>query len=315
MLGIFGALRAPCLLGVGLVLMQPQAASAYSDPGRFALDATRGGGGGRYFTGSLLDGFDCSECHRGGDDVLWVFEGLPEASVYKPGETYTVSGRWAPDAPKNGLAFEALTINAENAGVTSLLSDTDLTDFDRCDDGRPATRLIETPDRRAIVVTEACGAARGIFRWQAPTEAQELWIHAVVVASNNDGGPEGDGSAREAQLRVAAIPKGEVQEVTGACGVSAARSSWCGGWLSVLILVALLRLKAVAHRSEGERARTAASGAGLSGTSRSHDRTQAAHRSVLSRLIRRRVDRSVMPCESCPGQAAPTRPRPWLGQA
>ena len=75
------------------LLCAPSPALAYSDHlvfGRPAYDpdptVEQGGGGGRFFTGSMVDNYTCEVCHRGAEAEPEGFEvtGWPEAT-YTPG--------------------------------------------------------------------------------------------------------------------------------------------------------------------------------------------------------------------------------------
>ena len=61
-----------------LAMLAPAVASAHSDRALFDDPAIAGGAGGRYFTGSRLDGYACNVCHTGATTDDFTIEALPD---------------------------------------------------------------------------------------------------------------------------------------------------------------------------------------------------------------------------------------------
>src|SRR5690348_3551226 len=94
--------RVPCtwlLAAFALIALPTARVQAFSDPSSFSKAANEGGGGGRYFSGSPLDGYTCSVCHRGGTAPEVNVSGVP-LNGYTPGMAYEIKVDW-PDALEN----------------------------------------------------------------------------------------------------------------------------------------------------------------------------------------------------------------------
>lgn len=164
---------------------------AYSDPARFAEPAADGGGGGRQFTGSNLDGYSCAVCHHGGPAPRLVIDGMPER--FEPDTRYDVAIRWLDSADSHALQLELVDERGGHPRVE--LPDLDTLPVSaRCDgdpQGSPAVYAIDLGDRRIIGVQD-CGATELRFTF-TPEHDDELIFAASVVRSDSSGAASGDG--------------------------------------------------------------------------------------------------------------------------
>jgi hypothetical protein len=168
-------------------------ARAFSDRQRFDEASGTGGGGGRYFTGSPVDGYSCAVCHRGGPEPHVRIAGLPLAG-YKPGATYNVEISWDNTPGWHAVQLEFIGRNALAAGKVSQFSERELDVRSRCgsqDMGDLADYLIEKDGRQVMGIT-GCGASTLRFHFTAP-DAPDLAFSASVVLLNGDRLAEGDG--------------------------------------------------------------------------------------------------------------------------
>lgn len=192
---LVGALLVPPMISTGQ-------ARAFNSHETFALSPLEAGGGGRYFTGSFSDGFNCSVCHRLGEepeveDPDLELQGL-DREGYVPGETY----EWfinLPNTNGQGASIEVTDGVGNGQGTLSVFPVDQLQADDLCDpvgDDPPeiAAHAIDAPQSRTIVAVDSCGAERVRVLWQAPADnLGPAWINAAVVAANGDGDPGGDG--------------------------------------------------------------------------------------------------------------------------
>lgn len=189
--------RTVLALALGICCGSPRRAAAFSDYELFPLDPLLGGGGGRFFTGSPVDGFGCSVCHRGAPEPQVSFRGLP-AAEYVPGAVYDVEVSWADPQVPHALALEFVNPLGQAAGQLTPL-DTSA----RCSgelSGEPAVHLIQAAGR-TILTLDDCGATNLRFRFTAPADPQ-LVFGASVVRSDASETPEGDGVVELRQVLV-----------------------------------------------------------------------------------------------------------------
>jgi hypothetical protein len=169
----------------------PSAAHAFSDALLFAEASETGGGGGRFFTGSQLDGYTCAVCHSGGAEPSVQVRGLPEQ--FTPGERYEVEVVW-PD-PKVPLALNLELLDPAGSNMkVALPAAEDIGPEGRCDgksDGDVAAYLVKQEGRRIVGVSD-CGASSLRFRFTAP-ESSHVWLSAAVVQGDGSESPDGDG--------------------------------------------------------------------------------------------------------------------------
>jgi hypothetical protein len=176
-------------LAIAIVLAVPGAAHAFSDPALFGQPVAMGGGAGRYFTGSRVDGHACSVCHEGGGTAVFTVAGIPDAPV--AGQRYELRVSWAdPDTP-HALQMELTGADGKHPSV-SITPAAMLPAESRCGNvasGEPAVYLTDVSGRR-IVGVEDCGAAAVTVAFVATGSPIELAIGGIV--SDASGTVEGD---------------------------------------------------------------------------------------------------------------------------
>lgn len=172
-------------------LVLPVRAQAFSDHTLFGQGVDKGGGDGRYFTGSRADGHACSVCHHGGSEPTILVEGLP--GLPAAGMKYSFVVRWPDPEVPHALQLE-LTTPGGAAPTVSILPDANLPAESRCDraaNGTPAVYLVEAGVRR-IVGVEDCHAQSVTVSFVGTGEPIDLALAAVV--SNGMGDTDGDGT-------------------------------------------------------------------------------------------------------------------------
>ncbi|CAN5907894.1 hypothetical protein BH11MYX2_BH11MYX2_37620 [soil metagenome] len=172
-----------------VILLVPAPAFAFSDPATFAEAAIDGGGGGRYFTGSHVEGYSCNVCHQGGGTAKFVVDPLPDTLV--AGTRYSLVVHWTNPEVPHALQLELVTPNGGNPTVT-IPADAALPPESRCDSkasGLPAVYSVSLGVRRIIGV-EDCGASRVEVSFVATGEPIDVSIGGVI--GNDDGTANGD---------------------------------------------------------------------------------------------------------------------------
>lgn len=226
-------MRSAWLLALAVFAM-PTAAQAFSDPALFGDGVDKGGGGGRFFTGSRLDGYACSVCHRGGATPTIIVDGIPDEPV--AGTRYELVIHWPdPDVP-HALQLELLTASGTSPSVT-IAPAAMLPAASRCDQaaaGMPALYTVDAGIRR-IVGVEDCHAASVTVSFVATGEPIELAIGAV--RSDGNGDVEGDGTF---ELRTTI---GERLVATGSGGCNGGRGD-AGVLAGLGVLIAARRRRA-----------------------------------------------------------------------
>ncbi|GEM_PF-905581 len=173
--------------------MLPSTALGYSSPRSFALEATVGGGGGRYFTGAPNDAYDCSVCHvAAGNEAAISVRGLSDP--IEAGSEYEVEISWKTDLKGFSLNAEVFDVRGHRAGVFGVIDSEAVDSADLCVMGTRATMLADTAEGRTIVQTDDCGAMRARFLWTAPEvgEPPAYRFQVAGIATNRDAGPFGD---------------------------------------------------------------------------------------------------------------------------
>lgn len=200
-------------------------AHAFSDPLSFSDPVDLGGGGGRWFTGSAIDGYGCDVCHSGkpGPEVTLV--GLPLAG-YVPGTAYEVRVEWPSELEHIGLALEISDESGEAAGSLRLPPDDELAPAESCEpaeDGIGAGVLTEL-DTRTILSVPDCGARRTRFLWTAPSEARGvLRLAGGLVASDGEADFANDGVTLFAHVLPPARSGQQLaSKIEGGCSVGSA---------------------------------------------------------------------------------------------
>jgi len=201
-------------------------AHAYSDGTDFDRPALEGGGGGRHFTGSPVDGYTCAVCHGDAPTAPPRLEGLP-AEGYAPGTAYELTAVWGPETRRDGLALEVTDARGEPVGTLALTGTGEVDELCR-DDGSgasPRAGRVVTPAGgdadRAVLVVDGCGAEAARVTWTAPMRsAGAVFVQASFVRGNGTGGPDGDATALlEVQVPPAQVAP-EVRALGGGCALA-----------------------------------------------------------------------------------------------
>ncbi|MEO7097062.1 MAG: hypothetical protein ABI175_27630 [Polyangiales bacterium] len=211
---------------VVVALAIPARAHAFSDPALFGQGVDKGGGDGRYFTGSRADGYACSVCHRGGTAPTIVVDGIPDAPV--AGTRYELVIHWPDPTTAHALQLE-LTTPSGGAPSVTITPAAMLPAESRCDGlpaGAPAVYTVDAGVRK-IVGVEDCHASSVTVSFVATGEPIDLAIGAIT--SDENGDVEGDGTY---ELRMV-IGEHLVASGGGGCNTS-------GGDAGLLVALALL---------------------------------------------------------------------------
>lgn len=223
-------MRRAAWLVAAAALAIPRGAHAFSDPALFGDSIDAGGADGRYFTGSRLDGYACSVCHRGGTTPVILVDGIPDELV--AGTRYELVIHWPDPETPHALQLELLTASGGSPTVT-VAPAAMLPAESRCDGqagGMPAVYTVDVGARR-IVGVEDCHASGVTVSFVATGEPIDLAIGAIT--SNGAGDVEGDGTY-ELRTRI-----GERLIATGGGGCNA--SGGDAGLLAALALVTAAR--------------------------------------------------------------------------
>jgi hypothetical protein len=232
------------LIAVSIVLCAwPEHSQAFSDPDQFARPPEQGGGGGRYFTGSPLDGYGCNVCHRGGVEPKLQVNGLP-ITGYQPGVTYTVEVTWQNPTVSHALQLELLGRDGRVPGQVTLLDQAMVDARGRC--GGLVTGKVAAYERvvgtRKVLGVEDCSAQHLLFRF-TPADVPELAFSASVITSNKTASIEGDGvvNLRRTLRRVGEPAK------TGDCALVPTRSAGSAWPVALALLLGLCFLRRAAR--------------------------------------------------------------------
>jgi MYXO-CTERM domain-containing protein len=267
---------------LGVAFCGSPVAHAFSEPRSYFDDPAKGGGGGRWFTGSPAEGYGCSVCHTGfGPEPLYV-DGLPTTG-YLPGTTYDIRLAWPefaklatdvqnaanPQTPSMGLVAELVAENGVASGSIEIDKKTTVV-AEQCEvpAGQPAAQLYsvhpakptaETSSceanglgQRCLVAVLGCGAQQLHFRWTAPPQWQgPIWFAAGFVATAQiSGNPQGDAVNEMTRVLMPATSGNKIYETQlhGGCSVaSTPRSTKSAAPLALgvlgLVLLALQRRK------------------------------------------------------------------------
>jgi hypothetical protein len=205
-------------------------ALAFSEPSSYSDDAMKGGGGGRWFTGSPADGYGCDVCHTGNasqPNYPLYAAGFPEGG-YVPGQTYELQLRWpefaaqdlavrammGADPTSMGVVAEFVSESGIGSGVLEVprkgAADTALCIFPPKGVStyvysvRPGEQAKESArceskslGERCMLAVRACGAQEVSFSWTAPPQYEDVvWFSAGFVATDRlTADPAGDSVA------------------------------------------------------------------------------------------------------------------------
>jgi hypothetical protein len=239
---------ASCLLLGALAWLSPTGrVRAFSDIERFPAPVAEGGGGGRLFTGSPVDGYACSVCHEGGVEPNVAIFGLPPAG-YVPGQTYEIQVVWDGAVASHAMHIEFLDERTRRAaGSVALVDPATIDASGRCGgrpEEKPADYIIEGQGRQIIGV-QGCGSSRLRFRFTAPN-LREVVLAGSVVRSNSKASADGDGVQNLNRILRRA---GEPNPADSGCALAVAPRAGVARWLAVLALLgSLLRWRARRRR-------------------------------------------------------------------
>jgi hypothetical protein len=272
------ALRCAVVLSLaGAALSPASTARAFTEPRSYFDDAARGGGGGRWFTGSPAEGYGCSVCHEGGESERLRITGLPE-SGYVPGASYDVRVSWSEFAaradrirarnagpPSMSLVAEFVTETGEGSGLIEIAAPEVAASGELCIvpenaqaaqlySVRPGEDTAEQPvachatglGQRCVVAVLSCGARELRFRWTAPERWQGvIWFSGGFVATERvSGDPLGDAVTEFSHVlpRAPAPDERYVMRMEGGCRASGSAGHGPGaGWLLVLAWLCVQR--------------------------------------------------------------------------
>ena len=277
------------LLGFSLVLVagvRPASVSAFSEPKNYGEDPAKGGGGGRWFTGSPADGYGCSACHSGPGSVPVEVKGLP-SDGYVQGTTYTVKLSWASVAtylrslearglrPSTSVVAEFVAEDGTNSGEVFLEPEVALPP-ELCqpitNPPQLAATIFSTPpnastpsevvkcstnqtNQRCVVAVRSCGSSELRMRWTAPAQWRgPIWFSAGFVTTENATGiPNDNDFVTELVVPMNAAVDGPVYETTLGGGCSVVQAVGASGrtrlWQALgLFALALLGMRSRARR-------------------------------------------------------------------
>jgi MYXO-CTERM domain-containing protein len=173
-------------------------AQAYSERDKYERTVGLGGGGGRYFTGSPVDGYACSVCHQGAPEPKVSVIGLPEDG-YEPGRLYEIEIAWDNSNPmfRQALHLEFVGRDGKAAGQLVRI-DPDVRQVCSGMENRTADYQLE-PSGRKILGVAPCGSGHVRFRF-SPPETDDVAFAMSLVVSDRGGSAEGDGVYNHQQV-------------------------------------------------------------------------------------------------------------------
>lgn len=252
-------------IGWGLALaLLPQLtprAHAYSDPSSYPLPVREGGGGGRWFTGSAVDGFGCNVCHDASGDLQISVTGLPEATGYTANHDYEVWVQWPRELEHLAMVLELVDDRGVRAGSLQLPRFEATTPDEHCTEPgaekMSASSVIDAESGRQFATVIDCGSRAMRVLWTAPaTTTGTVWLAGGLVGSNDDASTDGDVSV---MLQRAIKPEGTSSmpvEWTNSAGCSASGgpSGASRSWLSFTALLGVAGVRARRTRKRGAQA-------------------------------------------------------------
>jgi hypothetical protein len=263
---------------------------AFSSPELYFKDPANGGSGGRWFTGSLADGYGCAVCHTGAPPLPLYVEGLPPQG-YVPGAQYDLRLWWpefslreqtllannAANDPTMALVAELVAETGKGSGKLEIQDNLSVGKSELCarpPDGIAANMWTVRPkelpsnidlectasdyNQRCLVTVDGCGAREMHVKWTAPPEWQgTIWFNAGLVTTDQSSGrPDADGATELAiPLSPAASTSANYTEkLHSGCSVRAFSSpAPSAGWLA--LSAGLLSMRAVRRRHQPRRLR------------------------------------------------------------
>jgi hypothetical protein len=213
----------------------PSAAFAFSNHTSFAEPAENGGGGERYFTGSVRDGYTCAVCHRGGPIPADVtIAGIPEDG-FVPGAvvnlTITVDNG-------NGAAFEIVSQTGSGVGTLAVTPEDCL--------AAPTVTAVWSAspgNGRTVAGLDGCSTNNRLqVAWTAPATIDPVWINFVVVGNaGGNGEPTEDGVYVYSYLLPAVGDGADSARVSGTCATARGPGSLVAPAFLTLLLGLLAR--------------------------------------------------------------------------
>jgi hypothetical protein len=166
----------------------------YSSPSSYAQPVLpEGGGGGRWFTGSPAEGFDCGVCHADGESIDLDIVGLP-LEGWTPGLTYEVQIRWVDPEAHVSLLAEFARGDGTGIGQVALAPQDLLLPEEHCGGGPRAAKLHALDPDRQITSFSDCGAQLMRMQWTAPEQVDgDAWLFLAGVNADASEDPTGDG--------------------------------------------------------------------------------------------------------------------------
>lgn len=172
--------------GAGVTALHPRQAHAYPGPlTGFEESLKFGGGGGRFFTGSLRDGFTCGVCHVSEKHFDLEVTGLDTSIV--PNKEYTLTVAWKGEATR--VAFNAEIVGPKGF-MAGELPDRDHLQVAEVDDKRIVFG-VGTDDKRSKSKIE--------FKWKAPSKSFEGPISFHVAAVRHDDKDKSGDESKDAE--------------------------------------------------------------------------------------------------------------------
>jgi hypothetical protein len=233
-------------------------AHAFSEPRSYFDDAKVGGGGGRWFSGSPAEGYDCSVCHSGQPAQPLHVDGLPN-NGYVAGGSYDVHLSWPEFAqlahglrqmpgvePSMGIVAEFVSEDGKASGTVEIATDSALPS-EQCEvpmgvraahlyTVRPAKKTAEATScsadslgQRCMITVLGCGAAELHVHWTPPQEWQgPIWFTAGFVATNQlSGNPQNDAVNEYTRVMMPATSGSAryVSRLDGQCSIGTGRTA------------------------------------------------------------------------------------------
>jgi len=160
---------------------------AFSDVSLYTAPVTEGGGAGRFFTGSRVDGYACSVCHRGATTEEFVIDPLPEH--LEAGRRYDIVVHWTDATKPHSVHLELSNPDGSNPAV---MIPAIVPPQSKCSmpAGMSALYTVDVGVRR-IVGVEPCGAQQLTASFVATGKRIEL----AVAAVRGDASDTADGDA------------------------------------------------------------------------------------------------------------------------
>jgi hypothetical protein len=225
---------------VGVCLHIPMSVRAFSDPQAYEDPVDLGGGAGRWFTGSTVDGYGCDVCHTGAAGADLTITGLP-ITGFTPNKAYEVSLTWPVTAQHLALIAEFTDDKRKGAGAIALPRPETLKPDELCGAdlaGELAATVHDADGGRHLVSVIDCGARKLRFQWTSPPTAVEpLWFNVGFVVSNQDATPGGDGVTLVRRPLPAAGQSLPVRTIAQGCSAAPVRTR--NGFAMLLLLLPL----------------------------------------------------------------------------